>query len=42
MFLYKIEYAMGGECSTYGEEQKRIQGLGVEISGKDTTSGTQA
>jgi hypothetical protein len=32
---------MGGACSTYGEE-RRIQGFGGEIWGKETTWNTQS
>jgi hypothetical protein len=28
---------MGGECSTYGWEERSIQGFGGETAGKETT-----
>jgi len=31
----------GGACSTYGGEERRIQGFGVETRGKETTWDTQ-
>jgi len=33
---------MGGACSVYGGEERRIQGFGVETWGKDSTWVTQA
>ena len=33
---------MGGACSTYGGEERRMKGLGGETSGKETTWKTQA
>jgi len=33
---------MGGACSVYGGEERRIQSFGGEISGKETTWDTQA
>jgi hypothetical protein len=33
---------MGGSCSAYGGEEKRIQGFGVETKRKETTWETQA
>jgi hypothetical protein len=33
---------MGGECSAYGGEERRIQGFGGETFGKETTWKTQA
>jgi hypothetical protein len=38
----KIENMMGGACSKYGEEQRRIQGFGGEAWGKETTWKSQA
>jgi hypothetical protein len=32
---------MGGECSTYGEEERRVQGFGGETWVKETTEETQ-
>jgi hypothetical protein len=36
------ENEMGGACSVYGGEKRRIQGLGRETRGKETTWETQA
>jgi len=33
---------MGGACSTYGTEERRIQGFDGENRGKETTLKTQA
>jgi len=33
---------MGGACSAYGGEERRIQVFGGESWGKETTGGTQA
>jgi hypothetical protein len=33
---------MGGACSTYGEQEGRIQGYGGETRGKESTWETQA
>jgi hypothetical protein len=33
---------MGGACSAYGGEEKRMQGFGGETLGKETTWETQA
>ena len=33
---------MGGACSAYGGEERRIEGFGGETWGKDTTWETQA
>jgi len=33
---------MGGACSAYGDEERRIQGFGGETRGKETTWETQA
>ena len=33
---------MGGACSVYGGEERRIQGIGGETLGKKTTWETQA
>ena len=33
---------MGGACSAYGREERRIQGLGGEISRKEATWEDQA
>ena len=33
---------MGGACSAYGDEERRIQGFGGETQGKETTWETQA
>jgi hypothetical protein len=33
---------MGGACSAYGGEERRLQGFGGETWGKDTTCETQA
>jgi len=33
---------MGGACSTYGSEERRIQGFGGETLGKETTWKTLA
>jgi len=33
---------MGGACSTYGGEERHIQGFGGEKWGKETTGETQA
>jgi hypothetical protein len=33
---------MGGICSAYGGEERRIQGFGGETRGKETTWETQA
>jgi len=33
---------MGGACSAYGGEDRRIQGFGGETRGEDTTWETQA
>ena len=33
---------MGGTCSAFGIEERRIQGFGGETCGKETTWGTQA
>jgi len=33
---------MGGACSTYGEEERHIQGFGGETKVKETTCETQA
>jgi hypothetical protein len=33
---------MGGACSTYGGEERCIQGFGGETWGKETTGETQA
>jgi len=33
---------MGGECSMYGGEDRRIQGFGEENGGKETTRETRA
>ena len=33
---------MGGACSAYGEEKRRMQGFGGETCGKETTGETQA
>jgi hypothetical protein len=38
----KIENEMGGECSTYEGEERRIQDFGGEPWGKGTTCETQA
>jgi len=39
----KIEtIEMGGACSTYGGEEKRIQGFGGETRGKDPIWKTEA
>jgi hypothetical protein len=43
MRLYKIEKnEMDRACSTYGEEERGVQGFGGETWGKDTTWETQA
>jgi len=31
----------GGACSAYGGEERRVQGFGAEIYGKETTGDTQ-
>jgi len=42
-FSDKIEWnEMGGAYSTYGGEERRIQGFGGETWGKETTWETQA
>jgi hypothetical protein len=33
---------MGGACSSYGGEERRVEGFGVETWGKETTWKTQA
>ena len=33
---------MGGACSAYGGEERRIQGFGGETGGKETTGETHA
>ena len=39
----KIEMnEMGGSCSAYGGEERRVQGFGGETWGKETTGETQA
>jgi hypothetical protein len=36
------ENEMDGTCSVYGGEERRIQGFGEEIFGKETTLKNQA
>ena len=36
------ENEIGGECSAYGGEERRIQGFGGETSGEEITWETQA
>jgi hypothetical protein len=33
---------MGGACSAYGGEERRVQGFGGETLGKEATEETQA
>ena len=37
-----VRNEMGGACSAYGEEERRIQDFGGETSGKENTWETQA
>ena len=37
----KIENEMGGACSSYGGEERRIQGFGGETCGKRATCKAQ-
>jgi hypothetical protein len=42
MFKQKEKSKMGGACSAYGEEKRRMQSFGGETWGNETTGETQA